>query len=338
MLKIWSTKLIPLLILAALLVFSGCSATPHTQVKAADPVMNTILTTSGTLTTTATTSVFTTPDIPPFDQSNWKITQDQAIAIASACIPADIANRAEKSANMEAAGNLKTGETNYYWDIDFVNISVTQAELGWQSDSRTTLIPGIDGTFDQIVIRIDAVSGEIVSKTADTAIYLGPFIPAPASFYPANGATNVPLNNITFTWPALEGTNVTYQFALAQASANTSADEFAIVDYSDTSFTNAEPSQETLQYHTVYWWEVRAVFKDLSGNVTSYGPWSAQMFTTTAGPTTGLQLHTTEVTPTTSFKNSGSVIPAYLFWAVTAVCIILIAFIIVMVVRNRRSP
>jgi len=228
MLKTRFVKLAPLLILAALFVFSGCSTAPRTRVKAGDPVMNTIITTAVTSTTTATTLVFTTPDVPPFDQSNWKITQDQAIAIASQYLPANIASRATIEANMEAAGNSTTGESNYYWDVDFEKISVTQAELGWQSDSRTNLNPGPDGTFDEITIRIDAVTGEVVSKTADIAIYLGP----------------VP----------------------------------------------------------------------------------------TATP---VQLEPTDFTPGSSANAPG--IPAYLFWAVVAVFAILIAVIIVMVVRNRRS-
>jgi hypothetical protein len=174
MLKIRFIKLAPLLILAVLLIFSGCSAAPHSQAKAADPVMNTILTTSDTSTTTATAPVGTPPPVPPVDLSNWKITQDQAIATASQYLPANVTRQATIEASMEAAGNLTTGESNYYWDVDFENISVTQAELGWQSDSQTTLNPGPDGTFDQIVIRIDAVTGEVLSKTADVAIYLGP--------------------------------------------------------------------------------------------------------------------------------------------------------------------
>ena len=106
------------------------------------------------------------------------MTEVQAIAAASQYLPANVTSQATIEANMEEAGNFTTGETNYYWDVDFENISVTQAELGWQSDSQTTLNPGPDGTFDEIVIRIDAVTGEIVSKSADTAIHLGP---APSS-------------------------------------------------------------------------------------------------------------------------------------------------------------
>ena len=118
MLKTGFIKSALLIVLAALFVFSGCSAAPHTPVKAADPVMNTILTTSGTSTTTATTPVVSPPGIPPFDQTNWKMTEVQAIATASQYLPANVVSQATIEANMEEAGNFTTGETNYYWDVD----------------------------------------------------------------------------------------------------------------------------------------------------------------------------------------------------------------------------
>jgi len=227
MLKTEFAKLAPLLVFTVLFVFSGCSAAPHIQVKAADPVMNTTIPT--TVSSSPTTPVGSVPGIPPVDLSNWKITQDQAIDTACQYIPTSITSQATISAGMEAYGNLKTGEINYYWTVYFENISVTQAELGWQSDSLTTLNPGPDGTFDQIVIRIDAVSGEVVSKTADIAVSLGP---APSS-----------------TQVQLEPT-----------------------DFKAVSSANAQR------------------------------------------------------------------IPAYLFWAVGALCAVLIAVIILLVVRNRRRP
>jgi hypothetical protein len=180
------------------------------------------------------------------------------------------------------------------------------------------------------------------------------------TLYPLNGAVNVPITNMTFTWPAVTGSGITYQFALAQASANTSANEFAILDYSDNTLTNAEPSQETLAYNTVYWWEVRAVTLNSSGAVAATGPWSVQMFTTMPAPvtTTG-----TSVTPTTivtsvvitqpvttvvstqtsvvitqTTGNSTPAIPSYLLWAVIAVGAVLIIAVIVLIVRTRRIP
>jgi len=165
---------------------------------------------------------------------------------------------------------------------------------------------------------------------------------------------------MTFTWPAVAGAGVTYQFALAQASANTSANEFAILDYSDNTLTNAEPSQETLQYNTVYWWEVRAVTLNSSGAVSATGPWAINMFTTMPAPvtTTGTaatgttivtsvvitQPVTTVVSTQTSVVitqttgNSTPAIPSYLLWAVIAVGAVLIIAVIVLIVRTRRIP
>ncbi len=190
---------------------------------------------------------------------------------------------------------------------------------------------------------------------------LGGVTTAPTELYPSNGAVNVPISNLSFTWPAVAGTGVTYQFALAQASANTSANEFAILDYSDNTLTNAEPSQETLQYNTVYWWEVRAVTLNSSGAVSATGPWSIQMFTTMPQPpvtttstgasvtntslvitttvvnTTVVQTSTSIVIPPNTGSNSPA-IPSYLLWAVIAVGAVLIIAVIVLIVRTRRIP
>jgi hypothetical protein len=189
---------------------------------------------------------------------------------------------------------------------------------------------------------------------------LGGVTPGATPLYPVNGSVNVPITNMTFTWPAVAGTGITYQFALAQASANTSANEFAILDYSDNTLTNAEPSQETLQYNTVYWWEVRAVTLNSSGAVSSTGPWAINMFTTMPAPvtTTGTaatgttvvtsvvitQPVTTVVSTNTSVVitqttgNSTPAIPSYLLWAVIAVGAVLIIAVIVLIVRTRRIP
>jgi hypothetical protein len=153
---------------------------------------------------------------------------------------------------------------------------------------------------------------------------------------------------------------VSYQFALAQASANTTANEFAILDYSDNTITNAEPLQETLQYNTVYWWEVRAVTTNSSGGIATSGPWTVSMFTTAAAPvtttgtaatnttivtsvvitnpvTTVVSTSTNIVLPTGTGSNSPA-IPSYLLWAVIAVGAVLIIAVIVLIVRTRRIP
>ena len=76
-------------------------------------------------------------------------------------------------------------------------------------------------------------------------------VPLPPPLYPVNGKVDVPINDVTFTWPAVSGTSVTYQFVLSRASANSSVNEFANPDYTDITSTNAEPCQETLQPNTV---------------------------------------------------------------------------------------
>jgi hypothetical protein len=166
---------------------------------------------------------------------------------------------------------------------------------------------------------------------------------------------------MTFTWPAVVGAGITYQFALAQASANTTANEFAILDYSDNTITNAEPLQETLQYNTVYWWEVRAVTLNSSGAVSATGPWTVSMFTTAAAPVTTttvagtggtttvtsvvitnpvttVQSTVTSVVITQTTGSSTQPIPSYLLWAVIAVGAVLIIAVIVLIVRTRRIP
>ena len=159
----------------------------------------------------------------------------------------------------------------------------------------------------------------------------------------------------------MAGTGVTYQFALAQASANTTANEFAILDYSDNTITNAESNQETLAYNTIYWWEVRAVTMNSSGGIAATGPWTVSMFTTmpmpatttavpqvtvtntvntitVTQPITTVQSTVTSVVITQTTGTSTPVIPSYLLWAVIAVGAILVIAVIVLIVRTRRIP
>ena len=199
---------------------------------------------------------------------------------------------------------------------------------------------------------------------ATQTIALGTITPPTAALYPVNGATGVPVSGITFTWPAVtaSGLTVTYQFAIAQASANTSANEFAILDYSDNASTNAEVSQETFQYNTVYWWEVRAITMNASGGVAATGPWTVSMFTTmpmpatttstapaitvtntvntitVTQPITTVQSTVTSVVITQTTGTSSAAIPSYLLWVVIVVGAILVIAVIVLIVRTRRIP
>ena len=347
-------KIILLALCSILFVFSCCSAAPHTQVKAADPVMNTTITTSDATTSPAATTTTNSIPVIPVDLSNWKITQTQAIDTACQYVPAAITSQATIFAGMEGGGNFKTGESNYYWAVSFENISVTLAELGWQSDSQTTLNPGPDGNFTEIIIRIDGVTGNFFSRTAMLAL---PHFHVPSTtLYPSNGQTNVPINDVTFTWPAVAGTGVTYQFALAQAGANSPSNEFAFVDYSDSTITNAEPCQETLQYSTVYWWEVRPVTMDSSGTVAPLGLWTIQEFatedpppgTTLKGQYVGSPTDTTNGLTSPTYSQSSVVLgfstnatrslPSnHLWFAIVVGGILIIGVVILTVVIMRRN-
>jgi hypothetical protein len=200
------------------------------------------------------------------------------------------------------------------------------------------------------------------SPTQNFTTALAPILVTPIPFNPAQGASNVPLSNFTFTWPADQtdinaGLTVTYQFAIAQASANTSANEFAILDYSDNTATNAETLQETLQPNSVYWWEVRSVAMNGTGGVATYGAWAVSTFTTgpamtsttVAPPVTVTQTNVTITQTQTTVQStvtslvvtqaaSTQAIPAYLLWIVIVIGAILVIAVIVLIVRTRRIP
>jgi hypothetical protein len=201
----------------------------------------------------------------------------------------------------------------------------------------------------------------VPSATLNFTTALAPIPVSPATLYPAQGQTDVPLSGWNFVWPAdatdtNSGITVTYQFVLAAASANTAANEFAIIDYSDNTATNADTLTETLAPNAQYWWEVRSVYTNSSGGLASYSAWSINTFTTAAGPATTSMttvtvtptvtptfvLPTQTVTPTTVVVTNTTTttqpIPSYLLWAVIAVGAILVIAVIVLIVRTRRMP
>jgi hypothetical protein len=171
--------------------------------------------------------------------------------------------------------------------------------------------------------------------------------PTQNNAFPANGATGVPIDT-TFTWPAVTGTNVTYEFVIAEETGQT--DKFAIIDYSATCPTNATPLRETLKPNTQYWWRVRAT----NGATTS--AWSTYFFTTAAAVTTPTTTANNTITlpqPTSTvititqpittftFTSTGTgtgTIPPALLWAVIAIGAVLIIAVIVLIVRTRRIP
>jgi hypothetical protein len=168
MLKTRFAKLAPLVFFAVLFVCSSCAEDPRLQVKVIDPIDNTTVTTTSD---TTSPSVISAPVIPQFDISNWKITEAQAISIASQYVPAEVMSHAKIVAGMDASGNLKTGENQLYWTVAFMNILITKAWLGWQADSQTTLSP--DDTYNELTVSIDAVTGEYISRMAYFAVFIG---------------------------------------------------------------------------------------------------------------------------------------------------------------------
>ena len=275
------------------------------------------------------------------------------------------------------ANNTVTGATVDFFGATAGSITANSAIYFYNSAYGTWQIcsnQAVNTYGNDVEVTIGTIGG--VTATAPTAaqFYGTPFVlvtapttigqptPSNSPIFPSNGATGVPVSGVTFTWPlvaAPAGSTITYQFALAQASANTSANEFAILDYSDNTITNAEPNQEVLQYNTVYWWEVRAVIMSSTGTVSTMGPWTIDMFTTgpqpvttTAAATTVVSSVTTVVTTNVNVTSpvttitftqptppaSTPVIPSYLLWAVIAVGAILVIAVIVLIVRTRRIP
>ena len=213
-----------------------------------------------------------------------------------------------------------TGGNTYWWEIRAISIDPTAVKnnldsrwsAGW---SFITALPSV----------------------ATTAIPIAP----------AMGQQNVPVNS-TFSWPAVAGAT-SYDFVISDATANTSANWFAIIDYGDTTSVNAYVPQTALKYNTQYWWEVRAD----SGTAT--GPWTVSTFTTEPMPTSTTATATAPVvtptvtvintnpavTPTVTVINSGTasttpVIPTYLLWLVIVVGAVLVIAVIVLIVRTRR--
>lgn len=114
------------------------------------------------------------PGVPPggpLDPTEWKVTEAEAISIASQYVPPELAANARVVANMEVYGNFKTGERQIAWYVGFLDISVTREWLGWQPDAQTTLEG--EEPYNEIVVRLDGVTGEFMSRMAYFALPLG---------------------------------------------------------------------------------------------------------------------------------------------------------------------
>ena len=114
------------------------------------------------------------PGVPPrgpLDPTEWKVTEAEAISIASGHVPTELAANAKVVANMEVYGNSRTGERHIAWYAAFLDISVTRAWLGWQPDAQTTLEG--EGPYNIIVVRLDGITGQLISRKAYFALPVG---------------------------------------------------------------------------------------------------------------------------------------------------------------------
>lgn len=104
--------------------------------------------------------------------SEPKVSQDEAIAIASQQLPADIVEKAE----IGAVFAPEVGP-NGAWHIFFENIEITREELGWQAGANVTLGPS--GKYKTVLISVDSKNGDILLKNASIGPRLAPAPDAP---------------------------------------------------------------------------------------------------------------------------------------------------------------
>ena len=71
------------------------------------------------------------------------------------------------------------------WQVQFLSANVTREELGWQEDDKTNFVGPeevIEGVLPNVIISLDARTGEILSRAAGITVLLGgPPISAPTA-------------------------------------------------------------------------------------------------------------------------------------------------------------
>jgi len=113
-----------------------------------------------------------TTNSEPTTEPSSTITEKEAIAIASDLRPPEAVARAGVvSILRQELGPHGT------WQVEFLSANVTRDELGWQEDAKTKFV-GSDEVLMNVIISIDARTGEILSRTAGTTFLLGGPIPS----------------------------------------------------------------------------------------------------------------------------------------------------------------
>ncbi len=145
------------------------------------------------------TGIAVPPVLPPtIDPSLWKISQAQAIRIASAYLTPEALAKAKIDSYGSSWGS-RTGESYHAWVVTFMGVTLTQADL--DCGAPAAVKPSPDAPYDTLTVYIDAESGTLLSKTAMasaaqtvpaiTPIFLGPPVPLPTTM-PMPGATPTP--------------------------------------------------------------------------------------------------------------------------------------------------
>jgi len=119
-----------------------------------------------------------TTNSEPTTQSSSTITEKEAIAIASDLLPPDAVTRARVVSILR-----QELEPHGTWQVEFLSANVTREELGWQEDVRTKFV-GSDEVLQNVIISIDAKTGEILSRTAGTTVLLGGPVPSETPISP----------------------------------------------------------------------------------------------------------------------------------------------------------
>ncbi len=100
------------------------------------------------------------PSTAAINTSTWPISEEQAIEIASAYLPADAVEQAQISVVIVNGGGGK-----HIWQTVFSSVAITGEELNWAQITDTSLSPE-SVCYEYIQIDVSAVTGDVVSKYA----------------------------------------------------------------------------------------------------------------------------------------------------------------------------
>ncbi len=118
------------------------------------------------------------PPMPPpvSNPALWKITQEQAIAIASGYLTPETLAQARHYAYQSLWGDGKTTAQHGAWTVVFVGATLTQADLDYKAPAEAK--PSPSTPYDTLMVTLDGETGAFISKTASAAMPLPATPPA----------------------------------------------------------------------------------------------------------------------------------------------------------------